>query len=219
VTDRTLPSEAPRILRCGATALLVELGSLEAVIALRLHLDGSPIDGVVEMVSAFSTLLVRYNPFLVTEQRLRELLSQTVPVAESVGKPSADIVEIPVIYDGEDLESVAAITGLGVAGVIREHTGQVWTSAFCGFSPGFSYLVAPSRRLEVARHTNSRTLVPAGSVGLAAGFSGVYPRSSPGGWQLIGHTEVSMWSLNRLPPALAPAGTLVRFVDAGHCHA
>ena len=216
MTHRAVPSGAPRILRCGATALLVELQSLEAVIALRRHLDHSPIDGVVEMVSAYRTLLVRYDPVVVPEQRLRELLVQTVPVEASLGTSSARIVEIAVIYDGEDLESVAAITGLGVAGVIREHTEQVWTSAFCGFSPGFSYLIAPSRRLEVARRPTSRTLVPAGSVGLAAGFSGVYPRPSPGGWQLIGRTEVSMWSLNRLPPALAPAGTLVRFVDVGH---
>ena len=216
MTSRAVRSGPASILRCGALALLVELESLDAVIALRLHLDRSPIDGVVEMVSAFRTLLVRYDPVAVTEQRLRQLLVQAVPVDEPVATTSADIVEISVIYDGEDLESVATITGLGVAGVIREHTGQVWTSAFCGFSPGFSYLIAPSWRLEVARRASSRTLVPAGSVALAGGFSGVYPRSSPGGWQLIGRTEARMWSLDRLPPALAPAGTLVRFVDAGH---
>jgi KipI family sensor histidine kinase inhibitor len=215
VSGRAVPSGPPSILRCGATALLVELESLEAVIALRLYLDRGAIEGVVEMVSAFRTLLVRYDPTLVTAQRLGELLVQAVPVEESVGDTFADIVEIPVIYDGEDLEDVATITGLGVAGVIREHTGQVWTSAFCGFSPGFSYLVAPGRRLEVPRRANSRTLVPAGAVALAGGFTGVYPRPSPGGWQLIGRTEAPMWSLDRNPPALAPAGTLVRFVDAG----
>jgi KipI family sensor histidine kinase inhibitor len=215
VTERAVPSEAPRILRCGATALLVELVSLEAVIALRLHLGRSPIDGVVEMVSAYRTLLVRYDPAMVSEQRLRELLIQTVPAGEALKETSAGIMEIPVIYDGEDLEDVATITGLGVAGVIGLHTEQVWTSAFCGFSPGFSYLVAPGWRLGIPRRTSSRTLVPAGAVALAGGFSGVYPRSSPGGWQLIGRTEVSMWSLGRNPPALAPAGALVRFVDVG----
>jgi KipI family sensor histidine kinase inhibitor len=127
-------------------------------------------------------------------------------------RESAGTVEIPVCYDGEDLAEVGELTGLGADGVVEAHTGQTWTVAFAGFAPGFGYLVGEDDRLHVPRRTTPRTKVPAGAVGLAGEFSGVYPRESPGGWQLIGSTRLPMWDLDRDPPALLQPGLRVRFV-------
>ncbi|MEU1206622.1 allophanate hydrolase subunit 1 [Nocardia sp. NPDC005825] len=124
-------------------------------------------------------------------------------------------VVIPVRYDGEDLPEVARLLGLSEAEVVAQHTGTVWRCAFVGFAPGFGYLESPDARLTVPRRTQSRTAIPAGAVALAGGYSAVYPRRSPGGWQLIGTTDSSMWDVDRDPPALVRAGTPVRFVDAG----
>ena len=93
---------------------------------------------------------------------------------------------IDTVYDGEDLAEVGRLTGLGTEGVIAAHSGQVWTVAFAGFAPGFGYMVGENQQLEVPRRSSPRTAVPAGSVALAGNYSAVYPRRSPGGWQLIG---------------------------------
>ncbi|MFE2956443.1 5-oxoprolinase subunit B family protein [Nocardia tengchongensis] len=124
-------------------------------------------------------------------------------------------VLIPVRYDGEDLPEVARLLGLSEAEVVAQHTGTVWRCAFVGFAPGFGYLESPDARLTVPRRTQARTAIPAGAVALAGGYSAVYPRRSPGGWQVIGTTDASMWDVDRDPPALVRAGTPVRFVDAG----
>jgi len=125
------------------------------------------------------------------------------------------VLEIPVRYDGPDLAEVAARTGLTTAEVVTAHTATDWQVAFGGFAPGFAYLVGGDRRLRVPRRPEPRTAVPAGAVGLAGEYSAVYPRSSPGGWQLVGRTDVPVWDVERDPPALLQPGTLVRFVDAG----
>lgn len=124
-------------------------------------------------------------------------------------------VVIPVRYDGADLPEVARLLGVSESEVIAQHTGTVWRCAFVGFAPGFGYLESPDARLTVPRRAQSRTAIPAGAVALAGGYSAVYPRRSPGGWQLIGTTDSSMWDVDRDPPALVRAGTVVRFVDAG----
>lgn len=118
---------------------------------------------------------------------------------------------IPVTYDGPDLVEVARLTGLTVDEVVAAHTGTPWRVAFGGFAPGFAYLVGGDPRLQVPRRETPRTSVPAGSVGLAGEFSGVYPRASPGGWQLIGRTDAVMWDVDRDPPALLAPGATVRF--------
>ena len=106
------------------------------------------------------------------------------------------------------------LTGLTTAEVVDAHTASTWTVAFGGFAPGFCYLVGGDPRLAVPRRDSPRARVPAGSVGLAGEFSGVYPRESPGGWQLIGHTALAMWDSRRDEPALLMAGMTVRFVVA-----
>ena len=118
---------------------------------------------------------------------------------------------IDVVYDGADLADVAQHTGLTVAAVVDAHVATPWRVGFGGFAPGFAYLVGGDPRLAVPRRAEPRTRVPAGSVGLAGEFSGVYPRESPGGWQLIGRTDAVLWDIDRTPPALLRPGMWVRF--------
>jgi KipI family sensor histidine kinase inhibitor len=127
---------------------------------------------------------------------------------------AGDAIEIEVTYDGPDLAEVAEHTGISKEEVVAAHTGKPWMVAFGGFAPGFAYLVGGDDRLVVPRRETPRTSVQAGSVGLAGEFSGVYPRSSPGGWQLIGHTDAVMFDVDRDPPALLTPGAPVRFVEA-----
>lgn len=192
-----------KVLPCGDAAVLLDCDSLDEAQDWFAALDGS-----VDLVLGARTVLLRGRP---TE--LRALVSATVPGA-STGGPAQHDIEIPVTYDGEDLAEVSALTGLASDAVIAAHTGLPWTVAFGGFAPGFAYLTGGDPRLVVPRRDSPRRSVPAGSVGLAGEFSGVYPRSSPGGWQLIGHTTLPMWDLNREPPALLRPGAQVRFVVA-----
>ncbi|MBF4603056.1 5-oxoprolinase subunit B family protein [Curtobacterium sp. VKM Ac-2884] len=199
----------------GRTALLATFDSLPQVVAFRAGLTTATVPGLTEVVSGARTLLLRYDPATTDAARLRGALERVVPSADADAASAADPLVIPVVYDGEDLDQVIALTGMRRDRVIAWHTGQLWTSAFCGFAPGFSYLTGTEPSLDLPRRSTSRTAVPSGAVALAGEFSAVYPRVSPGGWQLIGRTDVPMWSLDREPPALAPAGTRVRFVDAG----
>jgi len=138
---------------------------------------------------------------------------ETVGVASlSDSETAPEPVEIPVRYDGADLAHVAELLGTTVPAVIEAHTGTVWRCGFVGFAPGFGYLEAPDGRLAVPRRDRARTAIPAGAVALAGGYSAVYPRSTPGGWQLIGHTDAVLWDVDRDPPALIRAGSAVRFV-------
>ncbi|WFB11454.1 5-oxoprolinase subunit PxpB [Streptomyces sp. LX-29] len=124
-------------------------------------------------------------------------------------------LEIPVRYDGPDLADVAAVWGVAPEEVARIHAATEFRVAFCGFAPGFGYLTGLPRELHVPRRATPRTRVPAGSVALAGPYTGVYPRSSPGGWQLIGTTDAVLWDTARTPAALLSPGTRVRFVPRG----
>ncbi len=201
-----------RVLPCADAGLLVELGDLEEVLALYAELADAPPPGVVDLVPAARTLLIRVDPaegdLALVERAVRE--ARPRPGA----RPDTGHVEIPVRYDGEDLDEVGELTGLGARGVVEAHTGQEWTVAFCGFAPGFGYAVGEDDRLQVPRRDTPRTKVPPGSVALAGEYTGVYPRESPGGWQLIGRTDAPVWDLSRPRPALLAAGVRVRFVEA-----
>lgn len=187
----------------GDTALLVDCDSLEEAQGWYAALnDRAPA------VLGARTVLLRGAP-----SELRSLVGRTSPVARADASATRT-VEIPVAYDGEDLEDVARLTGLTENEVVEAHTSSTWTVAFGGFAPGFSYLVGGDPRLVVPRRDSPRARVPAGSVGLAGEFSGVYPRQSPGGWQLIGRTSLSMWDSARDEPALLVAGMTVRFTVA-----
>jgi len=126
--------------------------------------------------------------------------------------PGGPVIEIPVAYDGIDLEEVAALTGLPVDEVVRLHCGASYVVAFLGFAPGYGYLVGGDPRLSVPRRDEPRVRVPAGSVAIAGPYSGIYPREGPGGWRVLGTTSVVLFDPTRDPPALLSAGDSVRFV-------
>uniref|UniRef100_UPI00258733C1 5-oxoprolinase subunit PxpB n=1 Tax=Rhodococcus sp. TaxID=1831 RepID=UPI00258733C1 len=173
------------------------------------------LPGVVDIVPAASTILVQLDGHRYqapTRQRLNQVEPDASALAET--PESVDVV-IDVTYDGEDLDEVARLTGLSAREVVAAHTGQPWRVGFCGFAPGFGYLVGGDERLAVPRRADPRTKVPVGSVGLAGEFSGIYPRESPGGWQLIGRTSAALWDVERDNPALLTPGTWVQFREVG----
>lgn len=202
-----------RILPYGDHALLVELDDLDAVLALFRGLDASRPDGLVELVPAARTIAAVVDPRILPLSAAAGWLERTAPL-DAVDAEER-LVELDVVYDGDDLDEVARLTGLSPAEVVAAHMGATWRVAFGGFAPGFAYLVTDRDTLAVPRRATPRTAVPAGSVGLAGAFSGVYPRSSPGGWQLIGRTEAVLWDETADPPALLRPGTVVRFREAG----
>ncbi|GIG53918.1 5-oxoprolinase subunit B family protein [Demequina activiva] len=129
---------------------------------------------------------------------------------------SGPLVELPVVFDGEDLDHVARLWGASGEAVVAQMVGVEFAVAFCGFAPGFGYLTGLPPDLAVPRRADPRTRVPAGSVGLAGPYAGVYPRESPGGWQLLGRLAAAaprLWDTHREPPALLAPGTRVRFVQ------
>ena len=195
-----------RLLPCGRRALLVEL---DDVLGFQEALSRLEPAGVEELVPAARTLLVRFDPAVTDAGRLGALLREVSPVDTAVSA-SAEVV-IPVRYDGEDLADVAAEAGLSVSEVISRHSEGSYVSAFCGFAPGFAYLSGLDPVLHVSRRSTPRTRIPAGSVAIAGEYSAVYPRASPGGWRLLGRTDVPVWDVDRDPPNLLPPGTRVRF--------
>ena len=203
-----------RLRPVGERGLLVEVEELETVHRVHAALRALDRPGVVELVPGYRTLL------LVAEQGRAEVLDELAADLPELELPDADEVagepvEIPVRYDGEDLPEVARLTGLDAEEVVRRHTAPEYTVAFLGFSPGFPYLVGLDPALEVPRRDTPRTSIPAGSVGLAGTQTGIYPTASPGGWRLIGRTEVTLFDPARDPPALLAPGGRLRFTVAG----
>ena len=197
----------------GERGLLVEVEDLETVHRLHAALRELDPPGIVELVPAYRTVLIVADPG--EAEALDDLAARLphleLPPAETV---AGETVEIPVRYDGEDLPEVAGLTGLDAEEVVRRHTAPEYTVAFLGFSPGFPYLVGLDPALEVPRRDTPRTSIPAGSVGLAGNQTGIYPTASPGGWQLIGRTDVTLFDPARDPPALLAPGTRLRFTVA-----
>jgi KipI family sensor histidine kinase inhibitor len=201
-----------RVLPYGDRALLLELGDTAAVVAWTDALRSADLP-VADLVPAAETLLVVAADGADVADVHQRLARLEVDESRSAKEVEGETVEIRVTYDGPDLADVAELTGLSEREVVEAHTGATWRVAFGGFAPGFGYLVGGDPRLEVPRRESSRTKVPAGAVGLAGSFSGVYPRESPGGWQLIGTTRQRMWDLERDPPAVLVPGAVVRFVE------
>lgn len=201
----------PRVLPSGERALLLEFDDLDEVLAHYAALVAGPHADIVDVVPAARTILVTARD----RDRLagvRAAVLSTRPGDRRTG--AGEEVVLPVRYDGPDLADVADLLGMSVEALVRRHTGETWTVAFCGFAPGFAYLAGSRSDWPVPRRADPRPSVPTGSVGLAGGFSGVYPRASPGGWQLLGRTDATLFDLDRDPPALLGPGTPVRFRDA-----
>lgn len=193
----------------GASALLVEVSG--SAVARELAVWVATRIECVDVVPAARTVLIDG----VDPAAASEVLRDFVPgVAQrgAAGTPAQATVTVPVRYDGLDLERVAELWGVDVDEVVRRHTSVELTSAFCGFSPGFAYLEGLPAAWAVPRLASPRSRVPAGSVALADTWSAVYPTSSPGGWLLLGTTELPVWDLSRPgAPALLAPGTRVRF--------
>lgn len=206
-----------RILPASDQAVLVELGDLRETLALFQAWQSEPLPGVEEIVPAARTLLVAFRPSAVSAAQVaahaRCLHRSLVRRAAGVPGAAGRLVEIPVRYNGEDLDTVAGLLGITVAELIERHTGCEYQAAFAGFAPGFVYLAGGHPSFQVPRRSAPRTRVPAGSVAVAGDFSAVYPADSPGGWQLLGVTPCRMWDLRRAEPALVQPGFRVRFLD------
>ncbi|HHV22460.1 MAG TPA: allophanate hydrolase subunit 1 [Propionibacterium sp.] len=204
-----------RFLPCGTEAVLVEIReadpdrALAGVLSLDAAIRATDLP-IADLVPAARTLLA-----LCPAERLAEVRAAIDRLATRVSADSLprpwQRVRIGVEYAGPDLADVARLTGLGEDEVIAAHTGTPWRVAFGGFAPGFAYLTGGDPRLEVPRRDTPRTEVPAGAVGLAGRFSGIYPRPSPGGWQLLGRTDAVLWDASATVPALLTPGTEVVF--------
>ncbi|MEU9837713.1 5-oxoprolinase subunit PxpB [Actinomadura sp. NPDC048032] len=198
-----------KVRRVGDTALLVETGDLATAHRMDAALRNVPLPGVVDVVPGERTVLVvadrsaDLNGLAARLPRLR-LADDVVSDAEPL--------EIPVVYDGEDLDAVASLTGLSREEVVQRHSAASYTVAYLGFSPGFGYLSGLDPALHVPRRASPRKAVPAGSVAMAGPYAAVYPSRSPGGWRLLGHSRLPLWDVSRDPPSLLRPGTRVRFV-------
>lgn len=208
-----------RLLPMGDAALLVETSDIDAVLAIDAALSARVATGegvwaqVDDLVPAARTVLVVARPTTNLGDLASEIRAATKGVTAGDAAAVSEELEVRVRYDGPDLEAVASHTGLTVDEVIAAHTETPWRVGFGGFAPGFAYLVGGDPRLLVPRLDSPRTCVPAGSVALAGEFSAIYPRQSPGGWQLIGTTDAALWDAHREPPALLVPGMTVRFKD------
>lgn len=213
-----------RELPAGSDAALLDFSAepdpLDAVeraaAALHRAKDGGALPTIADVIPAAATILVQAHPGsgIDTLGIHRALRKAGTGTGELHDTDLPDLV-IPVSYDGPDLPAVADLIGRTIDEVVEIHRTTRWRVAFTGFAPGFGYLVPhddPAHPLrEVPRRNESRPRIPAGAVAVAAGYSAVYPRESPGGWHLIGHTDTPMWDIDATPPALLTPGRIVRF--------
>ncbi|MFF7730027.1 allophanate hydrolase subunit 1 [Streptomyces sp. NPDC008001] len=206
------PADAPprRPLPVGRHALLVEVAGAGEAQALHAELlrrrAAGTLPSVTEIVPAARSVLL--DGLDDPRALAADIVRWDVPPLAATG---SEPVVLPVRYDGADLAEVAALWGVAADEVARIHSGLEFRVAFCGFAPGFGYLTGLPEHLHVPRRATPRTAVPAGSLGLAGPYTGVYPRSSPGGWQLIGRTDATLWDAAREPATLLAPGTRIRF--------
>ena len=211
----------PRVTAFGESALFVELGDVfdESLAAwARALADEWPLGPAVP---AYASVTATFDPDAVdpesAERRMRELVERGPAVrsdpASAVRTAGAErVVEIPTRYDGEDLADVAQLSHLSVEELIAVHSEREYTAIFLGFLPGFAYCGRLDPRVIAPRLERPRERVPAGAVAVADGQTGVYPFASPGGWRLIGATDLIMFDAHRAEPATLRAGDRVRFV-------
>jgi 5-oxoprolinase (ATP-hydrolysing) subunit B len=212
-----------RLLPAGSAALLADFCGPEEVIAFHEELLRRKPRGAEEFIPASQTILITFDPARTSHRQLADALTRTAAdlaraasSSPAPSRPAPDRVPavIPVTYDGPDLDEVARDTGLTLPEIIRRHTVPVYTVAFCGFAPGFAYLTGLDPALMLPRQPVPRTRVPAGSVAVSGQYTAVYPRTSPGGWRLLGRTTAVMWDLTREQPALLTPGSRIRFTEA-----
>lgn len=198
-----------RLLPCGENAILIEAPDPAAARALFAALSRHAITGVTGLRPAARTVFVTYDPAATTRAALDVQLRGLHMSSDAIPRGRDHI--IPMRYDGPDLAEVAAYLALSPAEVIARHQAATFTVAFCGFAPGFAYLTCDDPVFNLPRRATPRPHVPAGSVALAGGYGAVYPTQSPGGWQIIGQTDLPMWDADTVPPARLSPGDRVRF--------
>lgn len=224
-------AERPRVEPFGDSAVLVTLGeTIDALLNRRVHALARQLDtrregdrrpALGRCVPAYASLLVPFDAGAVSAHDAAQYIEALIDELDlDASEPAAShrTVEIPVRYGGDhgpDLADVAERTGLTPGQVIETHASVDYTCFFLGFAPGFGYLGVLPPELDLPRRSEPRTRVPAGSVAIAGRQTAVYPSATPGGWHLIGCTEVVLWEVRRDPPALLAAGDLVRFVPDG----
>lgn len=210
-----------RFLTAGDSSLLIEFGDeispeinrrITAAVQL---MRQQRIEGVVDMIPAFCSLLINYDPRIVSYEqmvrRMRQLIKLDVQADQSIRK----VIEIPVCYGGEfgpDIENVAGNAGISAEEVIRIHSSRDYLIYMLGFLPGFAYLGGLDERIHTPRLPDPRIKIRAGSVGIGGSQTGIYPLDSPGGWQLLGITPVKVYDPSREKPILYEAGDYIRFV-------
>lgn len=213
MSDRTF-------LPLGDSAVLVRLGeSISPETNARVHglaaaIGEARLRGVVEVCPAYADLAVHYDPFITDFDALVRTIGG---LPDHGGIEQGRTVEIPVRYGGEwgpDLESVAELTGMSPAEVVERHTGQMFSVYMLGFLPGFAYMGILPEEMAVPRLPTPRQKVPPGSVGLTGRQTGIYPREAPGGWRIIGRTELRLFEPGETGSFLLKPGDTVRFVAA-----
>ncbi len=211
----------PKIVPLGDAALLIQVGDeIDITINQNVHtlaalIDISPLDGVIETVPAYSTLLIQYDPLMLTYTKIRKWVRTKLDQLEGAISRKPRQIQVPVRYGGEfgvDLESVASNCGLSVEDVIRFHSARQYTVYMMGFTPGFPYLGKLDDAIIMPRLQTPRTYVPAGTVAIAGSQTGIYPIDSPGGWRLIGWTPLQLFDLDSQSPFLFSPGDEVKFV-------
>ena len=212
-----------RIVPVGDAAVLIELGEVldsainQQVYALDEWLAAGALDGVLAQVPGYCSILISYDPQKLTFSEVTNWLEERLRSCPPAGQRQPRLVTIPVRYggeDGPDLEDLAQLHQISPDEVVRRHTAPVYTVGMMGFTPGFAYLMGLDPELATPRLANPRTLVPAGAVGIAGAQTGIYPLDSPGGWQLIGRTDLDLYNPQHAPYFLLSPGDQVRFVVA-----
>ena len=215
----------PQIVPLGDSALLVKLGDeIDITINQRVHalaalIKLSPLDGLVETVPAYASLLIHYDPILLTYVRICSWVRGKLDQLESAHLRTPRHFEVPVRYGGEsgaDLQSVADFHHLRVEDVIRIHSERIYTIYMMGFTPGFPYMGKLDDAISTPRLETPRTHVPAGTVAIAGSQTGIYPIDSPGGWRLLGRTSLQIFDLNSESPFLFAPGDEVKFTVENH---
>lgn len=210
-----------RIVAAGDSSILIEFGNeineeinrkITTIVQL---MHAQQIEGVVDMIPAFCSLLVNYDPRIVSYEKMRKRLKELVRMDVKSGAQRRRVFEIPVCYGGEygpDMENIAGHAGLTEEEVIKIHSSRDYLIYMLGFLPGFCYLGGLDERIHTPRLANPRKKISAGSVGIGGSQTGIYPLDSPGGWQLMGMTPVKTYDPEREVPILVEAGDYIRFV-------
>jgi KipI family sensor histidine kinase inhibitor len=217
----------PKIVPLGDSALLVQLGTdIDRAINQRVHalatlINSAPIEGIIETVPAYGTLVIHYDPLVLDYSKVNRWVRSRLEQVQDSEPPISRRIEVPVKYGGEygpDLESVAAYHHLQIEDVIRIHTERIYTVYMMGFTPGFPYMGKLDDAIVMPRLEVPRTNVPGGTVAIAGSQTGIYPMTSPGGWHLIGHTSLVLFDPTADNPFLFAPGDEVKFILEGECH-